>query len=79
MKKKQKKCFAEKLSEKLRSANLGEVTEDSFNDNSARWVNIRIKNKDLCVVFDMKGENITELGVWKDKIEVTGTINIFGK
>lgn len=73
-----RKDFAEKLADKLRATGLGEVDEGELSDDSGRWVNFRIKDTELCFSFDMKGEKIDGIGLYKDKIEVTDHIRIWG-
>jgi len=73
-----RKDFAEKFADKLRATNLGEVNEGAFSDNSARWVNLRIKDTELCFSFDTKGEKIDRIGLYKDKIEVIDHIRVWG-
>lgn len=62
--------FAERLAIKLRESRLGEVEEDSFSDNSARWVQLKIGDKSLVFSFDMKGEKIDNIALYKDVVEV---------
>jgi hypothetical protein len=74
-----RKDFAEKLADKLRALNIGEVEEGSLSDDSGRWVNVRFKDMELCFSFDDKGENIDRLGLYKDVIEVTSHRLVWGK
>lgn len=78
MKKKTKKKldFSQKLAQKLRE--LGKVEEDAFSDNSGKWVNIRIKNSTLTFGFDMKGENIDSIHLYKDKVIIESE-QVWGK
>lgn len=71
-----RKDFAQKLAEKL--CKIGEVEADAFGDESGRWVNLRIGDTQLCFSFDMKGEIIDRIGLYKDKIEVTDQIHLWG-
>lgn len=73
-----RKDFAEKFAEKLQAMQLGQVDAGALADGSGRWVNIRIKHKELCFSFDMKGERIDRIGLYKDEIEVVDHILIFG-
>jgi hypothetical protein len=74
-----RKDFAEKLADKLRTLNIGEVEEGSLFDGSGRWVNVRFKDTELCFSFDMKGELLDRLGLYKDVIEVTDHKLVWGK
>jgi hypothetical protein len=60
--------FAEKLAEKLK--HLGEVEHSHFYDNSGAWVQLKVKDITLSIGFDMKGENIDGIGLFKDVVEV---------
>jgi hypothetical protein len=73
-----RKDFAEKFADKLRATGLGEVDEGELGDDSGRWVNLRIKDTELCFSFDMKGEAIDRIGLYKDKVEVTDHIRVWG-
>lgn len=69
--------FAQKLAEKLRGTGSGTVEEGSFNDKSGRWVTIRNGATELCFSFDMKGEQIDRIALYKDKIEVVDQVKIW--
>ena len=71
-----KKSFAEILSEKL--SHLGDVDIDSLDDHSASWVSVRIANAELHFQFDGQGKNIERIGLYKDKVEVTDQIKVWG-
>lgn len=71
-----KRCFAEMLSEKL--IHLGDVDIGSLDDHSASWVSVRIRNAELHFQFDGQGKNIERIGLYKDKIEVTDQIKVWG-
>jgi len=75
----QKKDFAEKLANKLRRTELGEVDEGALSDDSGRWVSIKIGDSDLCFSFDMEGENIDRIGLYKDIIEIVDQKMVWGK
>ena len=75
---KPRKDFAEKFAQKLRESGLGEGYEGAFGDDSGRWVNLRVKDTELCFSFDMKGESMDRIGLYKDKIEVTDHIRVWG-
>ena len=77
-KKLKKKDFAKMFAKKIKEAGLGEVIEDAFDDDSGRWVSLRIKDTVLCFSFDMKGEKIESIGLYKDKVEVTDQIRVWG-
>ena len=70
--------FAEKFAQKLRETGLGEVDDGALGDDSGRWVSLRVKDTELCFSFDMKGEKIDRIGLYKDKIEVTDHIRVWG-
>lgn len=71
-----KKSFAEILSEKLN--HLGEVDIGSLDDNSASWISLRIEDTELHFMFDGQGKNIERIGLYKDKVEVTDQIKVWG-
>lgn len=75
---KSKQNFAQKLAQKLRELGIGEVTEDTFDDDSGLWISFRIKDTELCFSFDIKGENIDRVGMYKDKVEVTDSVLVWG-
>lgn len=62
--------FAQRLAQKLIESGLGEVDEDSFDDESARWVDIRIGEHVLTISFDIKGEKIEGIELFKEIVEV---------
>ncbi len=71
-----KRDFAEILAEKL--GELGEVEAGKLGDGSGRWVTIRIsKKKELNFSFNMKGNEITGIALYKDVIEVTEQKQLF--
>jgi len=74
-----RKDFAQRLADKLRSTNLGVVDEGSLSDDSGRWVSLKIKDAELSFSFDMKGENIDSIGLFKDVIQVVDQQKIWGK
>lgn len=67
------------LEQQLKKANVGEVTSDRFSDGSCSWITIRNNDEELIISFDGKGENITDVELWKDIIEVVRTEKIWGK
>ena len=69
--------FAEKFAQKLREGGLGMVSEGALNDDSGRWVELKIKDTTLCFSFDMKGESIDQIGLYKDKIEVVDQTRVW--
>lgn len=71
-----KKSFAEILFDKI--SHLGEGDAGYFDDNSASWVSLRIKDTELHFQFDGKGQNIETIGLYKDKVEVTDQIKVWG-
>lgn len=64
--------FRQRLAQKLTEANIGTVTEDSFNDNSSSWVTLRVKDTTLEFSFDIKGEKLEKIELFQDVVEVTG-------
>ena len=60
--------FAERLAEKLK--HLGEIEHSSFSDNSGAWVTLKVNDITLSFGFDIKGEKINGLGLYKDVVEV---------
>ena len=76
--KKSKKSFAKLLSEKLKLSRLGDVQLGSLNDDSASWVSLRIEDAELHFIFDGQGKNFERIGLYKDKVEVTDHIKVWG-
>lgn len=72
-----RKDFAERFADKLRQSELGVVDEGALGDGSGRWVTLKVGPLDLSFSFDMKGGLITDVGLYKDVIEVTGQHKIF--
>jgi len=70
--------FASKLAEKLSEMEIGQVEVGKLTDNSGRWVNLRKDDTTLCFSFEMDGEKINRIGLYKDKIEVTDSIRVWG-
>lgn len=64
--------FRQRLAQKITEANIGTVTEDSFNDDSASWVTLRFQDTELCFSFDIKGEKLEKVELFQDVVEVTG-------
>lgn len=64
--------FRQRLAQKITEANIGTVTEDSFNDDSSSWVTLRFKDTELCFSFDIKGEKLEKVELFQDIVEVTG-------
>ena len=64
--------FRQRLAQKITEANIGTVTEDSFNDNSSSWVSLRLNDTTLEFVFDFKGEKLEKIELFQDVVEVTG-------
>jgi hypothetical protein len=62
--------FAQRLEQKLIESGLGEVEADALSDGSGRWVNIKVGDVELYFSFDMKGEKIDNIGLYKDVVEV---------
>lgn len=65
-----RKDFAQMFAEKLRKSSLGEVDEGALFDDSARWVTLKVGLIHLSFCFNMKGELITDIGLYKDILEV---------
>ena len=64
--------FRQRFAQKITEANIGTVTEDSFNDDSASWLILRLKDTELCFYFNTKGENLEKIELLQDVVEVTG-------
>lgn len=75
---KQRKDFSQKFADKLREMNLGIVEEDRASDNSSRWVSLRIDDSELHFEFDLKGEKMYRLGLYRDIVQVVDQNKIFG-
>jgi len=84
-KKKQRKIaqpkvdFAQRLYRKLALCGIGEAEEGALGDDSGRWVNIRIGDSELCFSFDMSGEKIDGIQLFKDKVEVVDNVLVWGR
>ncbi len=63
-----RKDFAERLADKLKG--IGEIDEGCLSDDSGRWVSVQVGLMSLNFSFDMKGEKITDIGLYKDIVEV---------
>lgn len=70
-----KKSFASRLVNKLEEFGKGSVEHDG--DEKCSWVEININGITLSFGFDAKGENITDIGLFKDVVEVTGQERIW--
>jgi len=81
MAKKQKKepiyrrDFAEILAEKIKK--FGEVDEGELGDNSGRWVSVQMGDYHLSFSFNMKGNTITDIGLYKDVWEIADQKQLF--
>lgn len=71
---KQRLDFSQKLAQKL--SHLGKVEEDEFSDKSLRWITLRKGDMELVISFDIKGEKIDSIQLFKDKVEVVSQIQI---
>lgn len=71
------KCFGELLFNKFSEA--GFATEfDAFRDGSGSWVEIYLtKTKQLNISLDGNGEHITDVGLFKDIIDVVDNKKIW--
>jgi hypothetical protein len=65
-----KKDFITIFAEKLKASGLGEVDFGALSDDSCRWVNLKIKDKELCFSFDTTGEKIERVGLYQDVVEI---------
>jgi hypothetical protein len=70
-----RKDFAEKLRDKLQP--IGCVESGSMGDNSGRWIDLKVGDVSMCISFDMKGENITNIGLYKDVVQVVNQKQLF--
>lgn len=70
--------FSQKLAHKLREMGFGEVEEGTLSDQSGKWVELRDKGVSLTISFDIKGEKIERVGLYKDKVEVVDVIRVWG-
>jgi len=70
-----RKDFAQRLAEKL--SHLGTIDAGRLTDESCRWVDLEVKGVHLSFQFDLKGEKITEIGIYQDVVEVTGQKRIW--
>ena len=59
--------------------NIGDVEEGGLSDDSGRWVSLNIKDTELNFSFDIKGETIDGIGLYKDVIQVVDQDRIWGK
>ena len=63
-----KSRFSVKLADKL--SGIGKTVEDGFDDNSGRWVSLKIDDTNLEISFDPKGQEITSIDLWQDVVQV---------
>lgn len=68
--------FADRLELLLRSVD-GQIDTGILSDNSARWVNFRRGNKQICFSFNVKGDKLEGLDVFEDVVEVVSEKRIF--
>jgi hypothetical protein len=60
--------FSVKLAKKLE--HLGTIEEDGCDDDSARWVELRIGSNTLYFSFDPKGEKIEYISLHEDVVQI---------
>lgn len=61
---KPKKSFADRLAEKLH--HLGDIDTGSLSDDSGSWVCVKVGLYSFNFTFDIKGEKIERLGLYKE-------------
>lgn len=59
-----RRTFAERLAEKL--SHLGDIDTGSLSDRSASWVCVKVGLYSFNFTFDIKGEKIERLGLYKE-------------
>lgn len=62
--KRARRDFAQRLAERLRP--LGDVEAGALGDNSGRWVSVKSGKINFCFSFDMKGETIDKIAIYRD-------------
>lgn len=70
--------FCKKLVANLRALNIFNVIEEGDNDTGGKYVDVTIENTTLSFSFDDTGEKLTRIGMYKDRVEVTGQDRIWG-
>lgn len=73
--KKPKVSFAQVLAEKL--GEFGKVETGALSDKSSRWVNLRIGDTELCFSFEIDGERLQDVGLFKDVVQVVDQVRLW--
>lgn len=71
------KSFREKFTHKLIESQIGDVNIGIASDDSCSWVELVVKDKQLCFTFDGKGDKLLKVGLFKDRVEVVGQVRIW--